>query len=79
MRNLELKVRCTDGAALDRLVARARVGGASERRILWQRDTYFAARYGRLKLREWVRRAGGEATSDDAGDGAEIGGSEARC
>ena len=53
MHNLELKVRCTDEAHLDRLIDTARDAGAIYTRTLVQRDTYFAAPRGRLKLREW--------------------------
>lgn len=59
MRNLELKARCVDQAALARLVARAAAGGARYVRTLGQRDTYFAAPRARLKLREWWREDGG--------------------
>lgn len=55
MRNLELKARCGDQAALARLVERAAAGSARYVRTLGQRDTYFAAPRGRLKLREWWR------------------------
>ncbi len=53
MHNLELKVRCNDEADLDRLIEMARAAGAIYTRTLVQRDTYFAAPRGRLKLREW--------------------------
>lgn len=57
MHNLELKVRCTDEAHLDRLIDTARTAGAIYTRTLVQRDTYFAAPHGRLKLREWHQPA----------------------
>jgi cytidine deaminase len=47
--NLELKARCSD---LDAAAARALALGASDQGVLSQRDTYHAARSGRLKLRE---------------------------
>ncbi len=53
MHNLELKVRCVDEAHLDQLIDAARAAGAIYTRTLMQRDTYFAAPRGRLKLREW--------------------------
>ena len=53
MQNLELKVRCRDDEGLAPLIERARMGGAIYARTLAQRDTYFAAPRGRLKLREW--------------------------
>ncbi len=62
MRNLELKVRCSDGAALDALAGRALAGGAVHVRTMGQRDTYFAVPRGRLKLREWRRE-------EEGGDG----------
>jgi adenylate cyclase class IV len=55
MRNLELKARCPDPALLDELAARAVAGGAIFVRAMGQRDTYFSAPRGRLKLREWWR------------------------
>jgi adenylate cyclase class 2 len=57
MHNLELKVRCTDEAHLDQLIDAARTAGAIYTRTLVQRDTYFAAPRGRLKLREWHQPA----------------------
>lgn len=57
MHNLELKVRCIDKAHLDRLIDTARAAGALYTRTLVQRDTYFAAPRGRLKLREWHQPA----------------------
>ena len=62
MRNLELKVCCSDGVTLDVLAGRALAGGAVYVRTMGQRDTYFAASRGRLKLREWRRE-------EDGGDG----------
>jgi homotetrameric cytidine deaminase len=47
--NVELKARDPDPAAT---AARCLALGAEERGVLIQRDTYFAARVGRLKLRE---------------------------
>jgi homotetrameric cytidine deaminase len=47
--NLELKARCAD---LDAIAARCLALGASDHGVLSQRDTYFATRAGRLKLRE---------------------------
>lgn len=57
MHNLELKVRCTDEAHLDRLIDTALAAGAIYTRSLVQRDTYFVAPRGRLKLREWHQPA----------------------
>jgi predicted adenylyl cyclase CyaB len=48
-RNIELKARC---ASLSAAREAARAMGAEYVGILEQRDTYFAARQGRLKLRE---------------------------
>jgi homotetrameric cytidine deaminase len=48
-RNVELKARDADPAGTLR---RALAAGAREHGILHQRDTYFAVRHGRLKLRE---------------------------
>jgi adenylate cyclase class IV len=48
-RNLELKARDLDPA---RSLQAARALGAEDRGEIWQRDTYFDARRGRLKLRE---------------------------
>ncbi len=62
MRNLELKVRCSNGVTLDALAQRALAGGAVYVRTMGQRDTYFVAPRGRLKLREWWRE-------EDGGDG----------
>jgi homotetrameric cytidine deaminase len=47
--NIELKARDPDPAATE---ARCLALGAEDRGVLTQRDTYFAARHGRLKLRE---------------------------
>jgi cytidine deaminase len=47
--NVELKARRAD---LDTTAARCRALGASDEGVLSQRDTYYAARSGRLKLRE---------------------------
>ncbi|WP_026912472.1 class IV adenylate cyclase [Patulibacter minatonensis] len=59
-RNVELKARCADVAVLE---ARALAAGAEPTAVLHQRDTYFAAPRGRLKLRverrePWPGRAG---------------------
>jgi adenylate cyclase class IV len=48
-RNIELKARCKDLSVAERI---ARSLGASPADRLWQRDTYFACRHGRLKLRQ---------------------------
>jgi homotetrameric cytidine deaminase len=48
-RNVELKARDPDPA---RTLERALAAGARDHGILHQRDTYFAVRHGRLKLRE---------------------------
>jgi cytidine deaminase len=48
-RNVELKARIADP---DEAVARCVALGAEDRGVLTQRDTYFASRHGRLKLRE---------------------------
>jgi adenylate cyclase class IV len=66
VRNLELKVRCSDGVTLDALAKQALAGGAVYVRTMRQRDTYFVAPRGRLKLREWRRQ-------EDGGDGGEAG------
>ena len=66
MRNLELKVRCSDDVTLDMLAGRAMVGGAAYARTMGQRDTYFAVPRGRLKLREWWRE-------EDGGGGSQPG------
>lgn len=47
--NVELKARCAD---LDATAARGLAFGATDEGVLSQRDTYYAARSGRLKLRE---------------------------
>ncbi len=51
MRNLEHKVRCTEVDLAD-VTSRALRLGAVANGTLWQRDTYFHAPLGRLKLRE---------------------------
>jgi len=66
VRNLELKVRCSDSANLDALAKQALAGGAAYARTMRQRDTYFVVPRGRLKLREWWRQ-------EDGGDGSEVG------
>lgn len=71
MHNLELKVRCPDEAALVALEATVGAQGAAYHRTLFQRDTYFAAPRGRLKLREWRREDGGAVVAAD--DDAEAG------
>jgi adenylate cyclase class IV len=76
MRNLELKVRCADEAALDALVARAEGGGADYVRALTQRDTYFVVPHGRLKLREWQLEAA-PATERDQANGTDVEAGEA--
>jgi homotetrameric cytidine deaminase len=53
-RNVELKGRDPDPAAT---LAAALAAGAEDRGVLHQRDTYFGAREGRLKLREQDGRA----------------------
>jgi adenylate cyclase class IV len=80
MHNLELKVRCSDDAALDALVARARGGRAVYVRAMTQRDTYFVVPHGRLKLREWhldgppadERARGGDADAEAGDAGATL-------
>lgn len=69
MHNLELKVRCPDDAALAALEERARSHGAVYLRTMRQRDTYFVAPCGRLKLREWSREETAPALADPGGDG----------
>jgi adenylate cyclase class IV len=59
-RNVELKARCVDVEATE---GRALAAGAEPTAVLHQRDTYFAAPRGRLKLRDerrepWPGRAG---------------------
>lgn len=49
MKNIEIKVRVADRAAMLRLVKKL---GARKRGVLRQRDTYFFTPNGRLKLRE---------------------------
>jgi adenylate cyclase class IV len=68
MHNLELKVRCPDDAALGVVEATARAQGAAYLRTMFQRDTYFAAPHGRLKLREWRREDGVPAADAPDGD-----------
>ncbi len=63
MQNLELKVRCLNGASLERIAALASEAGAVYMRTLKQRDTYFPAPHARLKLREWWH----ETTLEGAG------------
>lgn len=65
--NVELKARDADSAAT---IARALALGASEEGMLAQRDTYFAARHGRLKLRE-IDGAGAELIAYDRPDATE--------
>ena len=72
MHNLELKVRCPDAAALAALAVAAQEQGAVYLRTMFQRDTYFVAPRGRLKLREWRREEAG-AVADAPGDDAEAG------
>ncbi len=55
-------MRCSDGVTLDALARRALARGAAYVRTMGQRDTYFVAPRGRLKLREWWRE-------EDGGDG----------
>lgn len=56
MKNIELKVRVNDRAAMARLIRKL---GAKKKGVLRQTDTYFDAPNGRLKLRE-------EQSRDDA-------------
>jgi homotetrameric cytidine deaminase len=63
--NLELKAADPDPEAT---AARARALGASEQGVLRQRDTYFASRHGRLKLREQEGAAAEQGAG--AGEGA---------
>jgi adenylate cyclase class 2 len=53
-RNIELKARCRDLAAAREA---ARTLGADYSGVLEQRDTYFVAAHGRLKLRETVGKS----------------------
>lgn len=76
MHNLELKVCCPDDAALAALESAARAQGAAYLRTMHQRDTYFAAPHGRLKLREWHREDDDPATDIQA-DASEAGASGA--
>ncbi|MGV3724339.1 MAG: class IV adenylate cyclase [Actinomycetota bacterium] len=55
MRNLELKFRCADPGMIR---TRAAVLGAEDGGRLWQRDTFFPAELGRLKLRDFGDGAG---------------------
>jgi adenylate cyclase class IV len=57
VQNLELKVRCLDGTALQRIESLAASAGASYMHTLQQRDTYFPAEHAHLKLREWWRQS----------------------
>jgi homotetrameric cytidine deaminase len=59
-RNVELKARDPDP---ERTLAAALALGAHDHGVLHQRDTYFAARDGRLKLRE-ERSGGGDARAE---------------
>jgi adenylate cyclase class IV len=61
-RNVELKARCADVEAAERLAIAA---GAVPTAILHQRDTYFAAPRGRLKLREERREPWPGYAGDD--------------
>lgn len=54
--NVEIKARASDPVAL---AARARILGETPPETLHQRDTFFACRHGRLKLRE-LASGGGE-------------------
>jgi len=67
MRNVELKARDPDPA---RSLARARAVGAEDHGELRQRDTYFAAPRGRLKLRE-QEPGGAELIAYERPDAAE--------
>jgi adenylate cyclase class 2 len=69
MHNLELKVRCPDDATLAVLETHARERGATYLRTMRQRDTYFVAPHGRLKLREWSREDINPQIDDPGGDG----------
>src|SRR5690242_9665719 len=66
-RNVELKARDPDPA---RSLARARAVGAEDQGELRQRDTYFAAPRGRLKLRE-QEPGGAELIAYERSDAAE--------
>ena len=61
MRNVELKARDPDPA---RTLERALALGADDRGEIKQRDTYFARRRGRLKLREQRRRVADVGRAD---------------
>ena len=67
--NVELKARDPDP---DGTAARCRALGAEDRGVLVQRDTYFAARHGRLKVRE-QGEAWGELIAYRRPDGFEPG------
>ncbi|HWF35241.1 MAG TPA: cytidine deaminase [Solirubrobacteraceae bacterium] len=67
--NVELKARDSDP---DGTAARCRALGAEDRGELVQRDTYFAARHGRLKLRQ-QEEAGGELIAYRRPDAVEPG------
>lgn len=68
--NVELKARDGDPEAT---AARCRALGAEDHGVLEQRDTYFAGRHGRLKLREQARRpAPGGIRGDAPEAGAEL-------
>lgn len=69
MHNLELKVRCPNDATLVALETQARECGAAYLRTMRQRDTYFVAPHGRLKLREWSREDADPQFADPGGDG----------
>jgi adenylate cyclase class 2 len=58
MHNLEYKARCPDASDLAERVRRAQAQGARHVQTLCQADTYFYAREGRLKLREWRDETG---------------------
>jgi homotetrameric cytidine deaminase len=59
LRNVELKARDPEP---ERTLQAARAAGAEDQGVLRQRDTYFAAREGRLKLRE-ERHEGGDGAA----------------
>ncbi|MEV4419114.1 class IV adenylate cyclase [Patulibacter sp. NPDC049589] len=65
-RNVELKARCAD---VDEVERRAVEAGAVRTAILHQRDTYFAALRGRLKLREERREPWPGHPGEDAWGG----------
>ncbi len=71
--NVELKARDTDP---DGTLSRCYALGAADQGVLAQRDTYFLARRGRLKLRVEAGALGGELIAyrrDDAAEAAESG------